>query len=270
MAVVAADCSHQINMSRFSNLEFGQDSDSDARSRQSGGDATRCLGEAQEAFEQADFERALRLYAKAVEFAPLVIEPWSGQVRALIELGRHDEARRWADQALERFARAPELLAAKAVALGRGGDLEGAISFSDASIEEHGHSPYIWLARGDVLLARSEKRADYCFDKALGLAPGSWLVAWLAARVRAFHRQFALALKLVERAIESRVDHAALWLMAGTCQRELGLIGAAKTSMQQALELKPGFPEAARALDELAHAGWGARMSGWWRRHFNE
>jgi hypothetical protein len=65
-------------MSRFSNLEFNQDSDSDARSRQNGGDATRYLGEAQEAFEQADFELALRLYAKAVEFAPQTVEPWSG------------------------------------------------------------------------------------------------------------------------------------------------------------------------------------------------
>ena len=48
----------------------------------------------------------------------------------------------------------PELLAAKAVALGRNGDLQEALAFSDASIEERGDTPYVWLARGDVLLAR--------------------------------------------------------------------------------------------------------------------
>lgn len=256
-------------MSRFSQLEFQQSPEQNAHSQQNSSDATRCIGEAQTAFEQAEFESALRLYAKAIEFASHVAEPWTGQVRALIELGRLDEARRWADQALERFPRAPELFAAKAVALGRSGDLEGAISFSDASIEEHGHSAYVWLARGDVLLARAEQRADYCFDKALGLAPGNWFVAWLAARVRAFHRQFALALKLVQRALEWKSDHAPLWLMAGTCQRELGLTQPARISFRQALDLRPRFAEAERALAELANVGWSARITGWWRRRFN-
>ena len=84
----------------------------------------------------------------------------------LIELGEFREAKLWADKALERFPNEPELLAAKAVALARSGDLQGALSFSDASIEERGDTPYVWLARGDVLLARAEARADYCFEKA--------------------------------------------------------------------------------------------------------
>jgi len=32
---------------------------------------------------------------------------------------------------------------------------QGALAFSDASIEERGDTPYVWLARGDVLLALS-------------------------------------------------------------------------------------------------------------------
>ncbi len=62
-------------------------------------------------------------------------------------------------------------------------------------------SPYIWLARGDVLLALKESRADYCLEKALQLAPGDWSVLWLAARVRSYHEQFAGALQLAQRAI---------------------------------------------------------------------
>jgi tetratricopeptide (TPR) repeat protein len=171
---------------------------------------------------------------------------------------------------LEEFSRDPELLAAKAVALGRCGDLEGAISFSDASIEESGGTPFVWLARGDVLLARRERRAEDCFNKALGLVPGDWFIAWLAARIRAFYRQFALALKLAREALERKPDHAALWLLAGTCQRELGLIGAARTSFQQARDLNPKLPEAGRALAGLSAAGLGARLSGWWRRHLSK
>src|SRR2546430_1791721 len=88
--------------------------------------------------------------------------------------GRGDPA-----NALERFSREPELLAAKAVALARNGDLQGALAFSDLAIEERGDTPYVWLARGDVLLAREEQRANYCFEKAQMLAPRDWFVAWL-------------------------------------------------------------------------------------------
>src|SRR5213078_3430249 len=103
---------------------------------------------------------------------------WTCQVRMLIELGEFREARLWADKALERFPHEPDLLAAKAVALARSGDLQGALSFSDAAIEERGDTPYVWLARADVLLARHEPRADYCLEKALRLAPGDWFIGW--------------------------------------------------------------------------------------------
>src|SRR6185436_12108099 len=122
-------------------------------------------------------ESALRLYSKVLEYDPLDTNAWTGQVRMLIELGEFREAKLWADKALERFPHHPELLAAKAVALGRSGDLQGALAFSDAAIEERGDTPYVWLARADVLLAREETRADYCLEEALLLAPRNWFVA---------------------------------------------------------------------------------------------
>src|SRR6516162_9571865 len=155
--------------------------------------------EAQSAFENANFELALRMYSKVLEFNPRAAYPWAGQVRMLIELGEFGEAKLWADKALEHFPNDPELLASKAVALGRAGDLQGAIAFSDASIEERGDTPYVWIARGDVLLARKEPRADYCFEKAQMLAPHNWFTAWLAGRVRFYYEQFVLALKLIQK-----------------------------------------------------------------------
>ncbi len=157
----------------------------------------------------------------------------------LIELGEFREARLWADKALERFPHEPELLAAKAVALGRSGDFQGALAFSDASIEERGDTPYVWLARGDVLLAREEARADYCFEKALLLAPGDWFVAWLAARIRYYYKQFVLALKLLQQAVDLNAAHFLLWLELGQCQQALGLIGPASNSFTQAQQLNP-------------------------------
>src|SRR5262249_28396989 len=140
-------------------------------------------------FESANFETALRLYSKVLEFNPENAAAWTGQVRMLIEMGEFHEARLWADKALDRFPHEPELLAAKAVALGRHGDLQGALAFSDAAMEEHGDTPYVWLARADVLLARKEARADFCLEKALQLSPRGWFVTWLAARIRCYYRQ---------------------------------------------------------------------------------
>jgi tetratricopeptide (TPR) repeat protein len=257
-------------MSRFENLEFGSESDGESRLQQPPvkGEA-HYFAEARSAYENADFERGLRLYSKVLEFNPENAAAWTGQVRMLIELGEFREAKLWADKALERFPREPELLAAKAVALGRSGDLQGALAFSDASVEERGDTPYIWLARGDVLMARAESRADYCFDKALLLAPGDWFTTWLAARIRYYYQQFALGLKLLQQAVAWNATHFVLWLELGRCQQAVGLVGLARNSFLQAQQLNPDCRVAADALTELSRTGLGTRMRGWWRRLFS-
>lgn len=254
-------------MSRFGNLEFG--SESEEQPQNTSGlvkDGPYYMGEARAAFENGNFESALRHYSKVLEFNPQNPGAWTCQVRMLIELGEYREARLWADKALERFPHEPDLLAAKAVALGRSGDLQGALAFSDASIEERGDTAYVWLARADVLLAREEQRADYCFEKALLLAPRDWFIAWLAARIRYFYQQFALAMKLLQHAVEWNASHFLLWLELGQCQQALGLVGAAKDSFGLARELNPSCREISVKMAELSQVGFSSRVRGWLRR----
>src|SRR5881394_2112149 len=127
-------------MSRFNNLEFGEEFEGQLQSLRQPGSQPRLakdenyyLTQAQTAFENGQFEEALRRYAKVLEFDPRNASAWTGQVRMLIELNEFEEAGKWANKALERFPDEPELLAAKAVALARLGDLEGAVAYSDAS-----------------------------------------------------------------------------------------------------------------------------------------
>jgi tetratricopeptide (TPR) repeat protein len=254
-------------MSRFVNLELGGESeDHSRRQKPLLKDEAYYYTEARSAFENGAFEPALRLYSKVLEFNPQNAGAWTGQVRMLIELREFAEAMLWADKALERFPHEPELLAAKAVALGRTGDLPGALAFSDAAIAERGDSPYAWLARGDVLLAREETRADYCFEKALLLAPGDWFIAWLAARIRCYYEQFALALKLLQQALEWNASHFLLWLELGQCQQALGLVGAARNSFSQARQLNPQCRDAGAGLARLSTTSLFSRLRGWWRR----
>ena len=257
-------------MSRFGNLEFGDESESQSHAEPSARtkDEAFYFDAAEAAFANGDFEVALRRYSKVLEFNPDNAAAWTGQVRMLIELGEFREARLWADKALERFPHEAELLAAKSVALARGGDLQGAISFSDAAIEERGDSPYLWLARGDVLLARKETRADYCFEKALLLAPQDWFVTWLAARIRMFHEQFVLALKLLQQALEWNAGGFVLWLELGRCQQALGLVNPARNSYRQAAQLNPDCAAVTTALLALDQTPTWPRMRGWWWRLF--
>lgn len=257
-------------MSRFSNLEFEGQRES-ADQQQSQGvvkDEAYYLAEARSAFERADFEFALRAYAKVLEFNPDNASAWTGQVRMLIELNEFHEAKIWAEKALERFPNEPELLAAKAVALGRVGDLHGALAFSDASIEERGNTPYIWLARGDVLLAREENRAEYCFEKAHELEPGNWLIHWLAARIFSYYQKFSLALKMIQTALELDAGRSILWLQQGYCQQALGLTAQAQNSFEQVRQLGGHRQTADEALHSLARQSSWQRFSNWWKSIF--
>lgn len=254
-------------MSRFGNLEFGSEHESSQKPETIVRDERYFLGEAQTAFESGRFEPALRAYAKVLEFNPKTAAAWTGQVRSLIELGEFAEARLWADKALGYFPEEPELFAAKAVALARSGDLQGALAFSDAAVESQTNTPYIWLARGDVLLARKEKRAQYCFEKALALAGRNWFVLWLTARIEAFYEHFSRALKCTLEALSFEPGRAVLWVEAGRCQMQLGLVTQAQNSFEQARELDPDCV-AQECLNAAADTGFLEKVTGRWRRWF--
>lgn len=256
-------------MSRFINLELGDESE--RRSSSSGiRDEQRFLADAETAFSQARFEKALRWFARVLEFNPNNTAAWTGQVRSLIELGEYREASQWADKAMEKFPREPELLAAKGVALARLGDLDAAVAFSDAAFEERGDSPYLWLARGDVFLARKNSGAEECIARALELTSGQWLFAWLAARVRIFYKQFTLGLKHARLALELNPSSPLLWSVAALCEGRVGLVQAAEASLAHAFELDPHSEDAQNVRRELGESGTLKRLAGWFRQTFSQ
>jgi tetratricopeptide (TPR) repeat protein len=254
-------------MSRFGNLEFDSGQEFSRVEETPAKTELYFLKEAQTAFEKGRFEESLRGYAKVLEFNPKSAGAWTGQVRSLVELGEFNEAQVWADKALACFPNEPELLAAKAVTLARLGDLQGALSFSDAAVESQISTPYIWLSRGDVLLARKEKRAEYCFEKALALAGENWFVLWLTARIQAFYEHFAKAMKFAQQALILEPGRAVLWLETGRCQLLLGLVTQAQNSFEQARELDPDCAAQA-GLNEAADTGFLEKLSGRWRQIF--
>ncbi|GAA5130696.1 tetratricopeptide repeat protein [Luteolibacter yonseiensis] len=252
-------------MSRFSKLEFEYVSPGrlETAAESTVPDEGFHLREAAAAFENGDFEEALRAYAKVLEHNPRNPVPWTGQVRMLIELGEFREAKLWADKALEMFPHEPELLAAKAVALARLGDFKAAMAYSDASFGERGDSAYLWVARADVLLAQRQPKADYCIERAIILDPANWLVHWLISRVNSYYGRFAHALASAQKALALDVSRAQVWLQTALCQQELGLLDAAFESNTHALRLNPTDP---RAREMMASLEMTPAYSSWWRR----
>jgi len=255
-------------MSRFNHLEFSEHFEEQSSSTPAIKDGQYYLAQARQAFESGRFEEALRAYAKVLEFDPQCAAAWTGQVKMLIELRENHEAKLWADKALELFPNEAELLAAKAVALARSGDLQAALTFSDAAVEAQGNTPYVWLARADVLLARAEKRAEFCFGKALTLAAQDWVVHWLACRIYCYYQKFSRGLQLAQKALEMDATKAVVWLQFGRCQLALGLPQVAATSFAHARELDPLCQADSSEISDLAQSGLWRRLRGWWRQAF--
>ncbi|MDB6037832.1 MAG: putative system TPR-repeat lipoprotein [Verrucomicrobiales bacterium] len=255
-------------MSRFGNLEFDQNSEESVPQGIALKDEGHYYALANTHFESGRFEPALRAFAKVLEYNPRNVSAWVGQIRMLIELNEYQEAKGWAEKALATFPDESELLAANAVCLARLGDLKAALTFSDASIEERGDSPYVWLARGDVLMARKEKRADYCFEKAIGFAPQDWIWSWLVSRVYSVYRNFAKALRVAQQALARDAARAVVWLQLGRCELALGLVSQAQVSLQHARELDDELEDIHRVLVEAGEVGLVRRIGRAWRRLF--
>jgi len=252
-------------MSRFSKLEFDYVSAGrlEAAPEPIHQDEAHYLREATAAFENGEFEEALRAYAKVLEHNPKNPLPWTGQVRMLIELGEFREAKLWADKALEMFPHEPELLAAKAVALARMGDFKAAMAFSDASFSQRGDSAYLWAARADVLLAQKQTKADYCLERAVTLDPANWLLHWLISRINAHYGRFVHALASAQKALALDASRLQVWLQMAVCQQQLGLHDAAAESGSHALRLNPTHPLAREMMASLEMT---PPFLSWWRR----
>jgi predicted Zn-dependent protease len=169
----------------------------------------------------------------------------------LVAAGEYHEARIWSDKALELFRGNPELLSAKAQACIRIHDMRGAYAASDGALQTPGSSPWRWQVRGELLLADGKRQHDQCFAKALAEPAADWFDRVIIARILVFHRKFAAAAEYLKQAVALEPGHAYSWLELGRCQAALGLAGAARQSVGEALALRPDLLEARRALDEF-------------------
>ena len=217
-------------------------------------DASHWMGTADRSRRSGLFEDALRYYSRAVERDRSLVRGWVGQVQMLIALAEFREAELWARKALELFRNHAELQAARAQALGRDGDIKQAQAACDAALAQPGESPYPWMVRGDLMLARKDALEQHCFDKAVQL-DHDWLVLIEIAAIYLYYRRYANALVRCRQAVEQAPDQAYCWYQQGYCQSRMGLGKPARLSLKQCLDLEPKHAQARQCLKELDGSG---------------
>ena len=244
-------------MGRFANLEFeGQDERAASihSAAQEIRDEAYFLRLADQCYRSARFEEALRHYSRALEFNANVHAAWVGQVQMLIEMGELQEAKLWADKALEVHRDHPELLSGKAIAWARLGDSLRAVQFSDAAVAQRGTTPYVWLARGEALLSDLQAADEHCFEKASSEDRHHWFMRLQIARACFWHREFSRAMAWITKA--ARQERAPFVLHTlGECQLALGMADDAARSYAEAVFLDPGFAPSKAALEGLRNCG---------------
>ena len=257
-------------MARFDHLEFETNQDEPVN-RQDGSHLDRddqyWLRMADQERRQGFFENALRYYSRALEKDKSLLKSWLGQVQMLIQLSEHPEAELWSRKALELFRNNSELLAGRAQAYCRLGDLKKAQELCDAALRQEGQSAYRWTVRGE-LMARERGDIDrHCFDKALNL-DDDWLVPAEIACIYLHYRNPSKALIRARQAVERAPDSPYCWYLQGFCEMELALTVKARESFKRCLQLSPNHAEARSRLAQLANQKWslGRTLRGLTRR----
>lgn len=241
---------------RFEHLEFENEPRARQEPLQSGAPIATAEGflrKAHEQYRMGEFEAALRLYTRCLEFDRGIIPSWVGQVHMLVQLDELREARMWADKALELFRNNGELLASKAQACLRLEDKRAALACTDASFQAPGTSPYRWQVRGEIMLAHGEKAYDACFKRALTEPTSDWFDRIIIARIFLYYRRTMSALEMAMQAVRLQPEAAYAWYVQGNCQQLIGMSSVAMVSYGRCLEIQPGYRPAEAAQQQLSN-----------------
>ncbi len=261
-------------MSRFNNLELADAkvAEPPTVARLDSGlarDQNDYLVQAEDALRGARFELAMRFFSRALEFNPNCHAGWNGQVRSLLELGELNEARVWSAKALELFPDRNDLLASRAMACMRLGDRDKALAFSDAAIQQKAPTSWVWISRGEIMLAMARGTDAFCFDKARELAAGDWLPTLLVARSYLYYRNPGRGLHWAREAQALKPDAAFAAHVIGDCNAALGHHDAASAAFGQALALDRDFPLTRAALDARTRMTWKDHVVAAWKHWRN-
>lgn len=262
-------------MSRFQWLEFENPTppggEGDIPGRPPGGegddptDPQYILRLADEAYRKMDWEKALRLYSRALGLDNTLEAAWVGQLRCLLDLQENPEALTWAIKAHKTFGKSPDVQAARALALARNGQLQEALAFSDGSMKADRVGWFPWVVRGEILARTGAPSAEFCMGKAREIAPNDWLVVLKVAQGYKYAGLYEKAVPVYKKVLAAQSDLAEAWYELGECHLAMGLSGEAVEAFARAVKLVPHRKKYSDAYARLLGSSPIEHLLGWLR-----
>ena len=256
-------------MSRFDHLELGDVPSSEPDEPESGVvDQNYYTEKADAAFLEGNFERALAFYSRSLQYDINLEESWVQQIRCLVELRELQEAVIWSERALTRFPNSAEVLAVRGVAECRMSNIQAALRFADAALATKKITPYLWIARGEILISSNAANARACFLKAVEMVPGDIKIYAGIGRAYLVHGCNPEAAEYLQKAVRVDPHSYICWYWLGKCIEAMGDMKEAQNCYGRAIAANPAFGRARDALHAVSRRGIGAKISGKLRRIF--
>jgi len=254
-------------MSRFNHIT--PDAPGDAKPAEASAEAfgaDHFLAQAGDALSAGAFEKSLRLYGRALERDRARPDAWLGQVRALLDMGQPEEAFGWLEQAAGVLGEVPELLALRAIACARSGNLDDARAWSDRALREGRDASEVWLARAEVVYATGgDKMARVNLTKAHERAPDAD-TARRCGEVALAAEDLPAALPWLRRAVREAPESPLAALRMGVYWERAGDLEQARSELSRALALSPHLESASLALNDLDGRGALSRLRSAFKR----
>lgn len=201
------------------------------------------LGQGDRCFYGGNYQKALRMYSRAVQEEHSAIEPWVGQIRCLLEMKQAREAMVWVRRALELFPEEPRLISLQGMAYAASGMVERGLQCSDYALARPGQSgadPLVWIVRGAILLQGESRNADPCFAKAMETRPrDDWRTPLSLGLVMIAQKKWTAAADFLDVAAQLQPKNDFLWERLGWARERLGLGARALEAYQTAIQLNP-------------------------------
>ncbi len=209
--------------------------------------------EADRLFFAGEFEKALRVYSRAIQADHAQIGPWLGQVLCLVEMKQTKEALIWVKRGLELFPEEARMISLQGVAYAQQGMLQRGIGCSDYALQITAADPMVWLLRGQILTLADNRNAQACFDKAMETRrPGEWQVPMMAGMFLLERRKWTQAAEFLRKAVAENTGLDHLWVLLGKANEQLGVTQAALDAYQAALDLNPSNQQAQNSVARLS------------------
>ncbi len=197
---------------------------------------------------KGDFDDALFLYGRMLNYNRSNEQPWVGQVASLIRAGRYEEAKINVDNGLNEFPYSSLLLAQKGVIYGYLNNRSLAFEYSDAAFEKV-TSSLIYIYRGELLFIYGKNQeAGVLFYKAFENNENNLLFHFEIGLIYFQNGLYNNALFHLNKVIESTENNAFVLFTIGECHEKLGFKSKAETLYKQALVINPSFEKAHRKI----------------------